>query len=273
MPRLSPEEYAALLCKAIKDYDFPPVTYAFDKDYDSPPVTYAFDKDNEIHHEDMFAVEQYIGTLLRSKEPQNGLLNVLYWGYARQPGRRKDRVSRFRATNPNELKPKLDQFVKLVEELTGPSINGEVPSGGSGLLKIKKLKLPQFSQVPFVSKILMFLDPTCYPVLDLKIANKVANPCFPPLQNLKFTGIPINEDNATVYDTWACWCREIATEVNKAPESPRHDVRVVDVERALFTLADSQATDNIRVLLAGPAGWTFDRKSDSSLKCPGLLGA
>ena len=262
MPRLPPEEYAALLCKAIKDYDF-------------PPVTYVFDKDKEIPHKDMLAVEQYIGPLLRSKEPQavkNGLLNVLYWGYARQPGRRKDRISKFRATNPSELKPKLDQFVKLVEELM-LSINGEVPSGGSGLLKIKKLKLPEFSQVSFVSKILMFLAPTFYPVLDLKIANKVASPCFPPLQNLKFTGIPINKDNATVYDTWACWCREIATEVNKALESPCHGVRAVDVERALFTLADSQATDNIRVLLAGPAGWTFDRKSTLSLKCPGLLGA
>ena len=262
MPMLSPEKYATLLCKAIGDYDF-------------PPVTYAFDKNTEIQHGGMLAVEQYIGKLLRSKEPQevkNGLLNVLYWGYARQPGRRKDRISKFRATNPSELKPKLDQFVKLVEELM-LSINGEAPSGGSGLLKIKKLKLPQFSQVSFVSKILMFLDPTCYPVLDLKIANKVANPCFPPLQNLKFSGIPINEDNATVYDTWACWCREIATEVNKVPESPRHDVRAVDVERALFTLADSEETDNIRLLLAGPAGWIFDRKSDPSLKCPGLLGA
>ena len=34
----------------------------------------------------------------------------------------------------------------------------------------------------------------------------------------------------------------------------------VDVERALFTLADSQATDKARVLLDGPAGWTFDRR-------------
>ena len=36
--------------------------------------------------------------------------------------------------------------------------------------------------------------------------------------------------------------------------------RAVDVERALFTLADSQATDKARVLLDGPVGWTFDRR-------------
>ena len=120
----------------------------------------------------------------------------------------------------------------------------------------------QFSQVSFVSKILMFLDPARYPVLDLKIAKAFAKPSFLPLQNLTFTtgGIRITERNATAYDTWACWCREIATVVYEAPVSPCRGVRAVDVERALFTLADSQATDKARVLLAGPAGWTFDRR-------------
>ena len=82
------------------------------------------------------------------------------------------------------------------------------------------------------------------------------------VQNLTFAqgGIRITERNATAYDTWACWCRDIATVVNEAPVSPCRGVRAVDVERALFTLADSQATDKARVLLDGPAGWTFDRR-------------
>ena len=145
--------------------------------------------------------------------------------------------------------PKLDQFAQRVR------------SGRLDLVNIKKLKLRQFSQISFVSKILMFLDPTRYPVLDLKLANAFAKLSFLPLQNLTFTegGIPITERNATAYDTWACWCREIATVVNEAPVSPCRGVRAVDVERAIFTLTNSQATDKARVLLDGPAGWTFDR--------------
>ena len=88
-------------------------------------------------------------------------------------------------------------------------------SGRSDLLNIKKLQLRQFSQISFVSKILMFLDPTRYPVLDLKIAKAFAKSSFLPLQNLTFaTSIPITERNATAYDTWACWCREIASQAH-----------------------------------------------------------
>ena len=201
----------------------------------------------------MLAVEQYIGTLLHSKDfsaVKDGLSNVLYWGYARQPIR-DFRVSDFRKTIPDpEREPKLDQFAQLIR------------SGRSDLFNIKELQLRQFSQISFVSKILMFLDPTRSPVLDLKIAKAFAKSSFLPLQNLTFAkaGISITKRNATAYDTWACWCREIATVVNEASVSPCRGVRAVDVERALFTLADSQATDKARVLLDGPAGWTFDRR-------------
>ena len=235
------KQYAALLCEAIEDYDF-------------PAVTYDFTEEKPIHHDSMLAVEQYIGTLLRSKDfsaVKDGLSNVLYWGYARQPIR-DFRASDFRKTIPDpEREPKLDQFAQLMR------------SGRSDLFQsIKKLQLRQFSQISFVSKILMFLDPTRYPVLDLKIAEAFAKSSFLPLQNLTFAtnGIPITERNATAYDAWACWCREIATVVNGAPVSPCCGVRAVDVERAIFTLADSQATDKARVLLDGPAGWTLDRR-------------
>ena len=229
------------MCEAIRDYDF-------------PAVTYDFTEEKELHHDSMLAVEQYIGALLRSKDlsaVKDGLSNVLYWGYAQQPGRRDFKVSDFRKTIPDpERYPKLDQFAQLIR------------SGRPDLVNIKKRQLCQFSQISFVSKILMVLDPTRYPVLDLKIANAFAKSSFLPLQNLTFAkgGIRITERNATAYDTWACWCRDIATVVNEAPVSPCRGVRAVDVERALFTLADSQATDKARVLLDGLAGWTFDRR-------------
>ena len=105
-------------------------------------------------------------------------------------------------------------------------------------------------------------DPVFLATAHAQIATAFAKPAFLPPQNLTFTtgGIRITERNATAYDTWAGWCRELATAVNEAPVSPCRGVRAVDVERALFTLADSQAMDKARVLLAGPAGWTLDRR-------------
>ena len=146
------KQYAALLCEAIRDYDF-------------PTVTYDFTEEKPLHHDSMRAVEQYIGTLLRSQDfsaVKDGLSNVLYWGYARQ-GRRDFKVRDFRKTIPDpEREPKLDQFAQL-SKLIAPSTRGAAQSGWSGLLNIKKLQLRQFSQISFVSKILMFLDPTRYP--------------------------------------------------------------------------------------------------------------
>ena len=93
------------LCEAIRDYDF-------------PAVTYDFTEEKHLHHDSMLAVEQYIGTLLRSKDVsvvKDGLSNVLYWGYARQPRRRDFRVSDFRKTIPDpEREHKLDQFAQLM---------------------------------------------------------------------------------------------------------------------------------------------------------------
>ncbi len=112
------QQYAALLCEAIRDYDF-------------PVVTYDFTEEKPLHHGSMLAVEQYIGTLLHSKDfsaVKDGLSNVLYWGYARQPIR-DFRVSDFRKTilDP-EREPKLDQFAQLIR------------SGRSDLFNIKELQ-------------------------------------------------------------------------------------------------------------------------------------
>ena len=214
----------------------------------------------------MRTVEEYIGGLLRSNKPQevkNGLANVLYWGHAGGPFRDSS-VRNFIGTNPNELAPKLNRFVELAKELKGASNSGEAGAGRSDLLKIQKLKIPQFGDgMSFVSKILMFLDPERYPVLDRKIAKAYANSFFSPLQDLKLynTSIPISkENNVAVYDTWACWCRQIARVVKETPESPCH-VRAVDVERALFTLAKLNKIATACPLLTGPEGWTFKRCS------------
>ena len=243
MERLPLKQYAALLCEIIGKYDF-------------PPITYDFAKNEEIRHGSMLAVEHYIGGLLHSEcleDAKDGLSKVLYWGHANNKLLQTSSLKKFReAPDADELKRKLDRFVRLARELARPSI---VPPGGD-LLKIKELGIPQFGRVSFVSKVLMFLDPARYPVLDQKIAEAYAKQLdFPPLQNLTFSGkgetIAITPQNAAVYDNWACWCREIAKVVNKALEPPRR-VRAVDVERALFTLAQRGVTYDARLLLAGP---------------------
>ena len=236
MSRLSLTEYSALLCRTVQAYSF-------------PVITFDFVEDRECRHSDMRGVEKHVRELLCSGDPwavRDGLSNVLYWGWAQAPGLRDFKVAAFR----KKLQPgdrRLAGFKKLVRSMP--------ESATDRLRALKRLKLPQFSQMSFTTKILMFLDPNSYPVLDLKLAKANAqHGGFPPLQDLKFaTSIPITVKNGTCYERWACWCRSIAARVNKAPGSPCRDLRAVDVERALFVLADSERMDEARLLLAGPA--------------------
>lgn len=118
---------------------------------------------NERQHENMLDVEKYIGKLLSQEDPvdvMDGLSNILYWGYARQ-GRRHSKVSAFRSTMPS-TDDRLERFMEFVR--SNPDARA-----AERLLALKRLGLPEFGQMSFATKILMFLDPDRYPVLDLKI--------------------------------------------------------------------------------------------------------
>lgn len=215
-------DYTARLCEAINSYDYPAVTCDFE------PSRAELARPH--YRGSMSIVEGHIGRLLRSGDPQDvkdGLSNVIYWGWA-QTALGASRVRRFRegvAAGDARLK----NFTQLVEG-----------NGTPGLVALRKLRLPHFSQASFTTKILMFLDPGRYPVLDLRIANEFAGRgAFPPLRDLRFrrNGIPITLHNQDSYGRWACWCKDVANRVNREPTSPRTDLRAVDVERALFTLA------------------------------------
>ena len=210
VPQLPRPEYAAVLCEAVEDYGF-------------PKVTWDFEEEKETRHDGMPSVEERVGELLRSGDPgrtRAGLSNVLYWGYARQPGRRDAKVRDFRNAVPED-DPRLAGIAELARS------PGEPPAaaGRSGLLAVKRLKLRQFGQISFASKILMFLDPTRFPVLDLRIARAFASGGFAPLAGLGFGpgGIPITRPNANAYDNWARWCGKVAGLVNEDPASPRRD--------------------------------------------------
>ncbi|MYN67896.1 MAG: hypothetical protein F4X11_23195 [Acidobacteria bacterium] len=232
--------YSSMLRTAIEQYRF-------------PTVTYDFRKGRELCHRDMAAVEMYIGKRLRARESETvkeGLANVLYWGYANSPGRRVHRVEEFLQ---NATEKMVDDFISATESQETP-----------GLFDIKKIGLPQFSGMSFVTKIVMFLNPDRHPVLDMKVAESFSQTLeFPPLQDLVFrkradfgkkadTQIKITRRNECVYGKWASWCRDIATSVNAESGSSGKSVRAVDVERAVFALADACDRTEAWMLLRGP---------------------
>ena len=240
MARLPIDKYAQELCAAVEAYNFPPETY----DFQHEPLR-CYDCDRVVKHEDMLEVERFIREQLLSthlERVKDGLSNVLFWGYAREPGRRLDRVRRFRCKVTCD---KLKTFTDVVDSLRGP-----------GLRDIGRIRLPEFSMMPFVSKIRMFLCPGDYPVLDNILARKFGrSDCFLPLRSLVIlksdTSIRITESNEQVYEKWACWCRETAQLVNAETSSPCKNLRAVDVERAIFQLAQADK-DRAWLLLQGP---------------------
>ncbi|HYF92461.1 MAG TPA: hypothetical protein VD969_09435 [Symbiobacteriaceae bacterium] len=200
--------------------------------YDYPAVTYDFGQDCERRHRSMSSVEAEIrGALLSPNidEVRNGLSNVLYWGFYRSPGRRAHYLRQFQ----EEIKEhQLQAAGRLFHRLTGP-----------GLRPIKDLGLPVFSQVSFLSKVRMFLDPTNYAVLDSKIAGVLTDPRIPLGLKVYPTAIPDTADNERAYARWCRLCRLLAQSALPAP------ARAVDVERAIFHLAEHGKHDLCVALL------------------------
>lgn len=191
--------------------------------YNFPRVVYDFTAGAERQHTSMLGVEQEIRDCLLSEDVQtikNGLSNVLYWGYARI-GFRDRRVQRFRE------KVTADQLLvarTLFSRLQGP-----------GVIAIKKLGMPEFSGLSFVSKVRMFLDPTRYVTLD-KTLMRLRDGDRPTI----FHKVPMSRDRTTIpitrameafYEEWCNLCREIA-----ATDLRKPDIRAADVERGVFYL-------------------------------------
>ena len=224
------EEYARQICAAQAAYKY-------------PAVTYDFTAHRECRHTTMADVEKRIQEQLRSRnqeEVNDGLSNVLYWGYASQPGRQRDRVGKFREKVTTE---QIKEFINL--------LSGEHCFSFDYVIN---LRLPEFSGMSFVSKLLMFLCPDTHPVLDLKIARFAQSLDFPPLQYLKIdqNRIRLTKQNVQGYEQWAVWCTGVADQVNAEPGSPCHDLRAVDVERAIFWQVNSGYEKEASLLLQGP---------------------
>ena len=222
-------EYSEVLCAAVDSYNF-------------PPVTYNFEVSREVTHKNMREVEHEIQSQLLSADIRtikDGLSNVLYWGYSRASGRQTGCVEIFREGVTSD---QLNRFNGVVRNLSN-SDSGLATIRGRVNNKIDNM--PQFTMMPFVSKIRMFLDPDNYPVLDNKIAKFAKSNEIPLLNGLKiYSTIPITDSNERIYVCWAKWCQYIANQANEEPTSFCKDLRAVDVERGIFNLIGSER-DNI----------------------------
>lgn len=190
--------------------------------YAFPPVYYDFEEGNEIVANDMAEVEHVIRDQLRSVhtlEVRHGLANILYWGYA-NVGYRDVRV--------DDLNNKIT--LGQIESLQALLADGEIPS----MAEIKSIHMPQFSGMSFISKVLMFLNPDEYCVLDKQISRLRTHNGNKFLNQLIFreneTQIRISAHNEAAYDGWRGECLAISAEYYG------NEYRVVDIERGFFQL-------------------------------------
>lgn len=191
--------------------------------YAFPFVYFDFAKNAEVQATDMRTVEASIRGMLTSQDVElvrDGLANVLYWGYA-QIAYGNVRVSRFRK---NASLSQLAGFHKLVQV-------HEVPT----LSQVLRVRMPEYSGISFISKILAFLDPGRYCVLDQQLAKLGKGSGDRALHRLSMgTRISVTSHNELAYDAWRAECAEISARYFGG----RH--RVVDVERGFFQLVQAQ---------------------------------
>jgi hypothetical protein len=162
---------------------------------------------------------------------KNGLSNVIYWGYATSRGRLKDRVKRFRS----EVNDR--QIIEFSKSVQSTDIRFK---------DIAKCNLPQFSKVSFISKILMFLDPTKNVTLDLQLSKIKAAKTSTSFRNLSIcpTYIPVTRQNETFYSAWCNTCCDVAHEYFAS-----NGIRGVDVERGFFTMIRNGHVETAAIIL------------------------
>jgi len=200
----------------LLEFDTAIASYAF------PAVYFDFGTSAEVRARDMRAVEVAVREMLVSPDidrVRDGLANVLYWGYA-QIGYRGVRVRRFR-----------DRVTGVQLENFQTTIAAE---HAASLCSIAAIGLPEFSGISFISKVLTFLDPARYCVLDKQLLKLAAVPGDRALHRLSSgTQIPVTPGNERAYDAWRGECAGISQQYFHS------NYRVVDVERGFFQLVQS----------------------------------
>jgi hypothetical protein len=190
--------------------------------YAFPAVYFDFARNTPVAAANMAAVEAHIHNQLTSPNQQSvlhGLANVLYWGYA-QIGYRNVRVHNFLAG----------------ANAAHASAFGRLRNGGAvpTLHQLKGIRIPQFSGISFISKILAFLDPINYCVLDQQLA-RIANGNGGKALNQLVQGpqLRVTANNQRAYDAWRKECATISSVYFRGV------YRVIDIERGFFHLVQT----------------------------------
>ena len=189
--------------------------------YDYPPITYDFLGARERRFSSMIDLDHFLQGLLLSgdmRSLKDGLSGILYWGHYRA-GFRDHRVISFRTTVSDVELHNANHAIRYLD--------------GTGLLGLKQIALPQFSNMAFITKLRTFLDPEHYCVLDSKIAK--LGPLAIRLKRQP-TYIPINTQNDRAYRWWVDTCCCLASRLQMK-------LRPVDVERGIFYLVDHREVD------------------------------
>ncbi len=204
--------------------------------YDFPSRLFNFNDNYEIVFDNYRSLEGHIRNQLRSEDYsqiRDGLSNVLYWGYYRI-GYGETRIKLFR---DKVTEFQLQSFKILLKNNAANPIN------------IKNIGMPQFSGFSFISKILMFLDPTKNVVLDKKIM-ELKDPMNPdnPLSKIPYcaerdTGIRITNVSQEYYRKWCELCGFIANQLDD-----KHIA--VDIERGFFKLVEAGKLNYGRQIIA-----------------------
>jgi hypothetical protein len=187
--------------------------------YGFPPIYFDFAANVQVHAPNMNAVELAIRNMLVSPmalDVKYGLANVIYWGYG-QIGYQNTRVARFLN---NVTQNHLAEFQALVAAPNAPTLS-----------QIRAIRMPEYSGISFISKILAFINPGQYCVLDQQLARLAMGPGACALHGLTHgTQIRVTAHNQAIYDAWRTECQRIGNQYYGG----RH--RVVDVERGFFQL-------------------------------------
>ncbi len=192
--------------------------------YSYPKLLYDFKVNKEVSYPSMRELEATVRGDLRSGDPvvvKNGLSNILYWGHRSRPYYWK-RVTNFRnGVTEGRLREASQVLIQLA---------------GIGLQALKNLNMPEFSNLSFLSKVRMFLDPTNWVVLDRSLM-KLAGSKVEPFHRIKEyqTYIPCTLENEQRYGDWCIICRRAAFAYYSS-----QGYLAVDVERGVFQLVQNR---------------------------------
>ena len=195
-------------------------------EYSFPPIYYDFAKKEEIRCKNMQELEIAIRQMIFMSDLEHikyGLANVIYWGNA-NAGYQMYRVKCFMDNFSYE---QVARFKDLIN-------NRKIPT----LQDIKRIRMPQFSGISFISKVTAFLDPVNYCVLDLSLSelrhdnNKSLN------RLVVYANIPVTTNNSEVYYQWCNECLSISSKYYK------NKYRAVDIERGFFFLVQNHRLED-----------------------------